>query len=141
MKKIFLWVLISSTFCLYACTTQKIDNQTINWKDNIISSISDDSESEDYIVCTTDVFQCPDWSYVSRQWPDCEFAKCPWKDDSLDINPMENIETIEIETSTNDTDQDINSIDDIIQKYEDNENFDEEWVDMLYEIINKLEWN
>lgn len=29
------------------------------------------------IVCTMDVMQCPDGSYVSRQPPDCAFAPCP----------------------------------------------------------------
>ena len=29
------------------------------------------------ILCTQDVKLCPDGSYVSRQGPNCEFAKCP----------------------------------------------------------------
>ena len=29
------------------------------------------------VVCTQDAKQCPDGSYVSRQPPTCEFAKCP----------------------------------------------------------------
>ena len=29
------------------------------------------------ITCTADVKKCPDWSYVSRQAPDCEFKECP----------------------------------------------------------------
>lgn len=29
------------------------------------------------IVCTQDVMQCPDGSYVGRTGPNCEFAQCP----------------------------------------------------------------
>lgn len=34
-------------------------------------------DHEDYIVCTADVKQCEDGSYVSRWWPNCEFWPCP----------------------------------------------------------------
>ena len=29
------------------------------------------------IVCTMEVKQCPDGSYVGRSGPNCEFAPCP----------------------------------------------------------------
>ena len=32
---------------------------------------------EEQVVCTLDAKLCPDGSYVSRQAPNCEFAKCP----------------------------------------------------------------
>ncbi|MBS1266416.1 MAG: hypothetical protein MAG795_00383 [Candidatus Woesearchaeota archaeon] len=35
----------------------------------------------DSIVCTADVKQCPDGSYVSRQPPTCDFAECPSDND------------------------------------------------------------
>ncbi len=33
-------------------------------------------QKENQVVCIQDVKQCPDGSYVSRQPPTCEFAKC-----------------------------------------------------------------
>lgn len=35
------------------------------------------TDQEDQTVCTQDVKWCSDGSYVSRQPPSCEFAKCP----------------------------------------------------------------
>lgn len=35
------------------------------------------TNQKEQAVCTQDVKQCPDGSYVSRQPPTCEFAKCP----------------------------------------------------------------
>ncbi len=31
----------------------------------------------DQVACTMEAMQCPDGSYVGRQGPKCEFAKCP----------------------------------------------------------------
>jgi hypothetical protein len=37
-----------------------------------------DCESkQEQVVCTADAKECPDGSFVSRQGPNCEFAKCP----------------------------------------------------------------
>lgn len=36
-----------------------------------------DDSSGNQIACTMDAKQCPDGSYVGRQGPKCEFAKCP----------------------------------------------------------------
>ena len=35
------------------------------------------TDQEEQVVCTQDAKLCPDGSYVSRQGPNCEFAKCP----------------------------------------------------------------
>lgn len=41
-------------------------------------SISPEKPSGDSeVVCTMDVKQCPDGTYVARVPPDCEFAPCP----------------------------------------------------------------
>lgn len=37
------------------------------------------TDEEDQVVCAQDVKQCLDGSYVARQPPTCEFAKCPQK--------------------------------------------------------------
>lgn len=34
-------------------------------------------ENPDGIVCTMEVKQCPDGSFVGREGPNCEFKKCP----------------------------------------------------------------
>lgn len=31
----------------------------------------------DRVFCTADAKMCPDGSFVGRQAPNCEFAKCP----------------------------------------------------------------
>lgn len=36
-----------------------------------------DPEAADPVMCTADVKECPDGSYVSRSAPDCAFAACP----------------------------------------------------------------
>lgn len=38
---------------------------------------SEPSHGGDTVMCTMDAKQCPDGSYVGRQGPNCEFAKCP----------------------------------------------------------------
>lgn len=43
------------------------------------------------IVCTMEVKMCPDGSYVGRQGPDCEFAKCPSTSTPVFIPPSEEI--------------------------------------------------
>lgn len=39
--------------------------------------MADETRTGFMIVCTQDVKQCPDGSYVSRQGHRCEFAACP----------------------------------------------------------------
>jgi hypothetical protein len=38
-----------------------------------------EQKQEDIIFCTEEAKLCPDGSYVSREGPNCEFAKCPVK--------------------------------------------------------------
>ena len=50
---------------------------------NLIEEIQEHEDTsqkdiESDVVCTTDVKQCDDGSYVSRWWPNCEFWECPW---------------------------------------------------------------
>ena len=70
-------------------------------------------------ICTMDAKQCPDWSYVSRSWPNCEFAKC----------------TTEI--------QDNKNIDEIIDNHKKSSWYQEEWlteedINLMEEIVDKL---
>jgi len=55
-------------------------------KDEFVEVIEEIEEirQEDFnnVVCTADVKMCDDWTYVSRQWPNCQFATCPW----LEVN-------------------------------------------------------
>ncbi len=37
-------------------------------------------EDEEITYCTQDVKECPNGSFVGREGPDCEFAKCPSED-------------------------------------------------------------
>lgn len=37
--------------------------------------------SANIIACTQEAKMCSDWSYVSRIWPNCEFADCPNSND------------------------------------------------------------
>ncbi len=64
--------------------TEKIqDTVTENTKNTTWENIED-------IFCTMDAKQCPDWSYVGRVWPDCEFAPCPneTKNDTKNIQKI-----------------------------------------------------
>ena len=36
-----------------------------------------EEEDSEAVFCTMDAKECPDGSYVGRQWPNCEFAPCP----------------------------------------------------------------
>ena len=145
MKKIILWLVCLSTLILCSCKEQKPTQ---------IIGDPDISDQDDIIICTADVHECPDGSYVSRHWPNCEFDPCPTtnapllkgdadavgedlsisQDSSVDTLPQNDNTMTAQNDETNDTD-----IDEIIQKYQDNETFDEEWIDMLYEIIQNLE--
>ena len=42
-----------------------------------IKSIINEPQEEEPVVCTMDVKECPDGSYVSRVAPKCDFAPCP----------------------------------------------------------------
>jgi putative hemolysin len=60
MKKFTLFLLIIFSFIWFCCA------------------------SEDVAVCTMDAKLCPDWSYVWRSWPNCEFV-CPDKKNCNDV--------------------------------------------------------
>jgi hypothetical protein len=40
-----------------------------------------DTDQNDEVFCTQDVYQCPDGSYVGRIPPTCEYADCPESDE------------------------------------------------------------
>lgn len=44
-------------------------------KSNVVNQIS--SQDDDQTVCTQDVKECPDGSFVSRMGLSCDFALCP----------------------------------------------------------------
>jgi len=82
-------------------------------------------------TCTADVKQCNDGSYVSRWWPNCEFSPCPWE--NLDKNT-----NIIIDNATWNEKLDTDEIIDKLTEYSKSWDFDEEWVDILYQIIDSL---
>lgn len=82
-------------------------------------------------TCTADVKQCNDGSYVSRWWPNCEFSPCPWE--NLDKESKNDT----IETSWNEK-LNTDEIVDVLTEYSKSWDFDEEWVDILYQIIDSL---
>ena len=110
--------------------TVQESNKEKSW--NINTSIWNEKESSektdtqntkkdwsDMTVCTMDAKQCPDWSYVSRSWQDCEFAKCPTEK------------------------QNNKSIDEIINNHQESSWYQEEWlteddIDLMEQIIDKL---
>lgn len=76
------------------------DNEEISQEEKeeiseIVEEIEEINEAEELekqtVTCTADVKMCGDWTYVSREWPNCEFWKCPWK--ALDENFVQ--ETLE----------------------------------------------
>lgn len=76
------------------------DNAEISQEDKeeieeIIEEIEEMNEAEELerqtVTCTADVKMCDDGTYVSREWPNCEFWECPWL--SLDENFVQ--ETLE----------------------------------------------
>lgn len=81
-------------------------------------------------VCTMEVKECADWSYVGRSWPGCAFAPCP------------NEET----TNTNQNKTELESISGIQELIEDHKNtidknntwIKEEAITLMEEIINQL---
>ena len=54
------------------------DKQEVSEVIEEIETISENELQENLIVCTADVKQCDDGTYVSRGWPNCEFWPCPW---------------------------------------------------------------
>ena len=50
--------------CRFKETTFTEDIKNINW------------EKSSEVVCAMDAKQCPDWNYVGRVWPNCQFAPC-----------------------------------------------------------------
>lgn len=93
------------------------ENILYSWENNIITTWNKDET----IYCTMDAKQCPDWSYVSRSWPKCEFAPCPnIKDKANEI-----------------------SITDIFKEHKKKKSFNETWIteddiDLIETIIEKL---
>lgn len=153
MKKFFIpIVLLSLCSLICACThksnletetpqivTETTWNNTDTWikieptenQDTDIEPIQWHEKTIEMPTCTADVKQCNDGSYVSRWWPNCEFSPCPWEDLDKDID------TIIDEAQWNkklDTDEII----DKLTEYSKSWDFDEEWVDILYQIIDSL---
>ncbi len=53
-----------------------ITNESNRYCSNVVKIYNEESDST-WIACTADAKKCPDWSYVWRTWPNCEFAACP----------------------------------------------------------------
>lgn len=64
------------------------------YKDAVYKSqlipINSQNNQQETVVCTQEVKQCPDGSYVSRTGPNCEFAQCPILQRFNDQNPIPN---------------------------------------------------
>lgn len=71
MKKIILVILL---LAIAACTstTTPVENRT------------ESNTTEERTMCTADVLECSDGSFVSRSGPDCRFAECPFHNELLD---------------------------------------------------------
>ncbi len=94
------------------------------------------------IFCKMDAKECPDWSFVSRTWPNCEFAECPWKKENntqdktkQDYNKSE--ETI------NNWDEEKKTLKQILEDYKNRESHEsesltEDHIDLMEELIEKL---
>ena len=153
MKKFFiLIVLISLCTIICACThksnletkttqmvTETTWDNTDTWikieptenQDTNIESIQGHEKAIEMPTCTADVKQCNDGSYVSRWWPNCEFSPCPWE------NLEKDTITISNEVPWNEK-LDTDEIIDKLTEYSKSWDFDEEWVDILYQIIDSL---
>lgn len=156
MKKNFILIVLAIIFCTiisWCSPKSNLETETpqivseITW-DNIVTwleieaeeSQETDTDTElilnhekaiEMPICTADVKQCNDGSYVSRWWPNCEFSPCPW--DNLDKDTA----TITKDTSWNEK-LNTDEIIDKLTEYWKSWDFDEEWVDILYEIIDSL---
>jgi putative hemolysin len=80
------------------------------------------------VICTMDAKQCPDWSYVWRIWPNCEFEECPTTENTWDNNEK----IAEEETIT-----------EILENHAKTSWYQEEWlteddIDLMEAIIEKL---
>lgn len=101
--------------CKYNETTFTEEIEEID-KENIKNTWDKSAE----VVCTMDAKQCPDWSYVGRVWPDCEFAPCP-----------------------NDTKNDTRNIQKILDDHKKNTDINSTWltesdIDLMEKIIDEL---
>ncbi len=70
-------------YFFYIANTQSMD---IN-EDKIINCITGNNNGDNPTICTLDVKECSDGSYVSRIAPDCEFEQCPTDEDG-GISPI-----------------------------------------------------
>lgn len=153
MKKFFIpIVLLSLCSLICACTpksnletetpqivTETTWDNTDTWikieptenQDTDIEPIQGHEKAIEMPTCTTDVKQCNDGSYVSRWWPNCEFSPCPWE------NLEKDTITISNEVPWNEK-LDTDEIIDKLTEYSKSWDFDEEWVDILYQIIDSL---
>lgn len=102
---------------------------------NETESTWDTENNQENVVCPEDVKECPDGSYVSRNWPNCEFDICPTQNDN-DItttwNIEENITTWEILNEEELDKDDKNNI------WYQKTTLTEEDIDLMEEIIEKL---
>lgn len=153
MKKFFTTIVLLSICTIICACTPKSNSETetpqivteITWEDintwieidpikdqdKNIEPIQDHGEIVEMPICTADVKQCNDGSYVSRWWPNCEFSPCPWE--NLDKESKNDT----IETSWNEK-LNTDEIVDVLTEYSKSWDFDEEWVDILYQIIDSL---
>jgi hypothetical protein len=62
--------------CEFAACPSTNATNTVN-PTNVNQNVSRANINVGDIACTQDVLSCADGSYVTRQPPDCQFAKCP----------------------------------------------------------------
>lgn len=153
MKKFFIPIVLLSLCTIICACTPKSSSETdisqivteVTWgnkdtwteiellenQDRDIEDIQEHEKISEMPTCTADVKQCNDWSYVSRWWPNCEFSPCSWENLDKEWN-----------TTTNETpwNEKLNTdeIVDVLTEYSKSWDFDEEWVDILYQIIDSL---
>jgi len=80
------------------------------------------TENEDIkVVCAMDAKECPDGSFVSRIWPDCEFAPCPKINESNNSKDQTDVKEILEKCKPGESwlnEDNIDCIEDIIEYFE-----------------------
>lgn len=84
-------------------------------------------------ICPMDAKQCPDWSYVSRKSPNCEFEDCPNKSENLEDNWVD----------TNNEEVEDEKIKEIFESHKSKDSFDSSWlteddIDLMEDLIEEL---
>ena len=122
--------------------TEKIDENLNENEENIEKNTE---QTWNMVVCTMDAKECPDWSFVSRTWPNCEFEPCPWEKEKTEVNtqkdtketnnePKETIENLDNKWET---------LSQILEEYknkesDNSESLTEDHIDLMEKLIEKL---